>query len=138
MSGLFFSSTDSDSRRKWSSLYPGLPAEGCFTPAHRSWLEHYGWVVVEGVLTPAECSGFIARQLAFIESLGSGVRAEDPASWTAEAWPPNLGGILHDGPHSAVAWDARTHAAVRTVFVALYGVPIEELLVSFDRMNAAR
>ena len=115
-----------------------------FSPTDESaWRAHLvdeGYVVLSGVLGPEEVHDVKEKQWQWFEQLNSGLRRDDPSTWTNANWPgaANLGFLsTHAGGHSEAAWQIRGHPSVISSFQAVWQTD-EPLLSSMDTFIAWR
>lgn len=105
----------------------------------RAHLDAEGFVVLRDVLSPAECDTAIGLLWSWFEGLGSGIKRDEPSTWTTEAWPGHqLFGFLqtHGGGQSEGAWYVRSHPRVKAAFAAIWGTA--DLIASLDTPIAWR
>mmetsp|Transcript_11426 Transcript_11426/g.34340 ORF Transcript_11426/g.34340 Transcript_11426/m.34340 type:complete len:460 (+) Transcript_11426:89-1468(+) len=105
-------------------------------------LQTHGWAVVEDVIPYAECKAYIDRVWGWLEGLGTGIKRNDPSSWSDDRWPPAFGnggnGIVKrlEVAHQDFVWKMRSDPRITAVFAALWGT--DALLSSFDSINVMR
>jgi len=101
-------------------------------------LRRRGWAVIENVLSPVECASLVDEGWRWLESLGTGLKRDQPETWKASAWPPNIHGIVQQSEvgHQSFVWRVRKHPDVRRVFESFYGT--NALLSSFDGVSIMR
>ena len=71
-----------------------------------------------------------------MESLDRGIQRDDPATWTSDAWPANIHGIVQypSAAHTYPVWQVRTHPNVVKVFSELWHTSPYQMQTSFDRV----
>ena len=105
---------------------------GKFKPLAENGFQHF-----KGVVSPKECQRIELLMWKYMESLGIGIEMKDPSTYdNFKKIPNNHGGLLQRlgvGQCTAV-WAARLNKEVIRIFSELWGVPPEDLVVSFDGM----
>lgn len=104
------------------------------TEEHIAALERDGVCVVRGVITAEEAARVESGYWDWLEQLGSGIRRDDPSTWTLAHWPPAPSGIqkYFENAHAPPQWDMRTHPHPAQVFRELYGLLWERVVFSLD------
>ena len=92
-------------------------------PAALEHVNEHGFAVIS-VLSPAECETALDKFWGYIEAAGRGVRRDEPATWTDEAWQAAL-----PSTHAEPLWYVRGVPNVAKCWEGLLGT--DELLVSF-------
>lgn len=90
---------------------------------------------------PGLVQGIDAHEKRFwkwLSRFGTGIKPDDPSTWTTGNWVPSLHGIIqHFGIGQAYfMWKLRGDQNLRHVFELIYRTP--DLVVSFDGANASR
>ncbi|KAK9807834.1 hypothetical protein WJX72_010581 [[Myrmecia] bisecta] len=119
-------SVESDDRLKQDILQAALS------------LQQHGWAKIEGVLPVEFCQQYVSSVWDWLESLGTGISRNDPATWDQTRWPPSFRGIVNtlEVSHQDFVWQVRKHPRVVQVFAELWGT--NELLTSFDSINICK
>ena len=80
-------------------------------------LEKQGWAVVPDVLTTLECKQYVDGAWTWLESLGTGVSRDNPASWGDSQWPASFRGIINtlEISHQDFVWRVRQHPSILKV-----------------------
>lgn len=67
-----------------------------------------------------DCDQYVASLWDWLEGLGTGLRRQDPTTWTPDRWPPTYRGILNSLgiAHQAFVWRIRKHERIRKVRAA--------------------
>ncbi|KAK9828670.1 hypothetical protein WJX72_001442 [[Myrmecia] bisecta] len=101
-------------------------------------LKEHGWAVIEGILPPDVCQEYVNSVWDWLESLGTGISRENPASWDHTRWPESFRGIINtlEVSHQDFVWRVRSHPRLVQVFAELWGT--NELLSSFDSINISK
>lgn len=106
-----------------------------------SHLREHGYQVIDmPVLTHKECEDRISEFWDWLESLGRGIKRNDPKTWMRQAWPANIHGIVQypSAAHARPTWKIRSHHNVVNVFSQLWQTPPEQMQTSFDRVCIQR
>ena len=100
--------------------------------------EQRGFAVLP-LLSRDECAALIDQIWDWIESLGTGTRRGDPATW-GKQWPGHVHGIFknHGVGQAPFMWRLRTDPRVLGVFAYLWQTTARELLCSFDGCSVMR
>ncbi|KAL0049348.1 hypothetical protein WJX82_000098 [Trebouxia sp. C0006] len=98
-------------------------------------LETQGWAVVPDVLSTVECEEYVSGAWTWLESLDTGMKRDDPATWGDDRWPSSFRGIINtlEVSHQDFVWRVRQNPRILQVFEGLWGT--NELLSSFDSIN---
>jgi hypothetical protein len=100
-----------------------------------------GYAVVPGILSPEKTEQTHQAMWEWMAGFNSGIKRDDPKTWTAENWPPSIRGLIqHYGVgHAKFVWELREELAIRKIFARLHQLDEAketetntELLVSFD------
>ena len=89
------------------------PASDLITQAATE-LTTQGWAVVPGVLSTAECSEYVNGAWSWLESLGTGIDRDDPATWGVDRWPASFRGIINtlEVSHQDFVWRVRQNPKI--------------------------
>jgi hypothetical protein len=104
-------------------------------------LREHGYQVIDApVLTTEECEARIAEFWDWLESQDRGLKRDDPTTWSSDAWPSNIHGIVQypSAAHTYPVWKVRTHPNVVKVFSELWNTSPYKLQTSFDRVCIQR
>jgi len=101
-------------------------------------LQKYGYCVVEDVFDEKFCKSTIDEMWNWLKGLGTGIRRNDPKTWTIDKWPYCLraGMLQHTLGHAKFVWETRQNANVIKIFSQIYGTT--ELMTSFDGASINR
>ena len=104
----------------------------------KSELDREGFTVIRAVAGEDEVEKARALTWEWLESLGTGIKKEEPDTWTDEAWPDwpgrkKYGTCKSQGAaHLGATWYLRGLPRLKEVFTRFWGT--EELIVSLDGM----
>jgi len=110
---------------------PQVPATSAYPE-----LEEKGYTVVKGVISKEKAAQYVDRIYQWLESFGTGFKADDRSTWRVSNVPPfGRGGIFnrYGAGHEQYAWDIRAEPELIKVFAKIWGT--EELLTSYDATN---
>ncbi|ORX35314.1 hypothetical protein BD324DRAFT_632306 [Kockovaella imperatae] len=99
-------------------------------------LDKNGYTVVKGVISREKAAQYVQRMYQWLESFGTGFKANDRSTWHInKVIPFNKGGLFsrYGAGHEQYAWDIRAEPELIKVFAKIWGT--EELLVSYDASN---
>lgn len=101
-------------------------------------LKKYGYCVVENILTEFECNNTINKIWDWLEGLGTGIKRNDPKTWSNEYWPfcIRAGLIQHTMAHEDFIWNVREHPNILYSYSQIYGT--DKLLASFGSLGVYR
>ncbi|WWC71163.1 uncharacterized protein I206_105116 [Kwoniella pini CBS 10737] len=103
---------------------------------HHPDLDTKGYQVVKGVVPKARAAEYVDRIYHWLESFGTGFKANDKSTWHIDQLPTFHRGGLYNRygvGHEQFVWDIRGEEALINEFAKIWGT--EELLVSFDGIN---
>lgn len=115
--------------------YVHVPRLQAGSPASVKYFEEHGYVVIAGALTKDEVASALNLTWKYLETLGTGIKRDDPSTWNNERWPTCAhGGIIPSNGvgHSEAQWFIRSVPAIKESFAAIWGT--DDLLVSYDGM----
>ena len=101
----------------------------------KSELEREGFTVIRTVAGEEELEKARALTWEWLESLATGIKRAEPATWTDEAWPGHGMGVTmasQGAAHLGATWYLRGLPRLKEVFTRFWGT--EELIVSLDGM----
>ena len=120
--------------------YTHVPRFEPNSPEAQTYLDQHGYVVIADVLGGKKnVDRAVSLTWSYLESLGTGIKRDDPATWADEKWPTVVhGGILpaHGIGQSAAQWFIRSQPRVKAAFSSIWKT--DELLTSFDGMSVWR
>ena len=80
-------------------------------------LETQGWAVVPDVLSTVECEEYVSGAWTWLESLDTGIKRDDPATWGDDRWPSSFRGIINtlEVSHQDFVWRVRQNPRILQV-----------------------
>ncbi len=80
-------------------------------------LETQGWAVVPDVLSTIECEEYVNGAWTWLESLDTGIKRSDPATWGDDRWPSSFRGIINtlEVSHQDFVWRVRQNPRILQV-----------------------
>ena len=80
-------------------------------------LETQGWAVVPDVLSTVECEEYVSGAWTWLESLDTGIKRGDPATWGDDRWPSSFRGIINtlEVSHQDFVWRVRQNPRILQV-----------------------
>ena len=80
-------------------------------------LETQGWAVVPDVLSTIECEEYVSGAWTWLESLDTGIKRDDPATWGDDRWPSSFRGIINtlEVSHQDFVWRVRQNPRILQV-----------------------
>lgn len=119
---------------------PRTPRNGGMRDAVFAQLDRDGYCIIPNVIDSAFCDELINDIWQWMGALQTGIKRDDPETWTTKQWPANIHGIIqHHGIGQAThAWKLRQDPRVVQVFADLWQTKPEDLLTSFDGTSVIR
>ncbi|KAJ3055793.1 hypothetical protein HK097_009176 [Rhizophlyctis rosea] len=96
-------------------------------------LQSEGYAVVQ-VMSPETASERLFEFWDWLEGLNPALNRHYPSTWTAANWPDQIKGILKNYGigQAGFVWKCRAEEGIRKCFAGIWGVPEDDLIVSFD------
>lgn len=127
-------------QKVYQERLPRTPRTGGLLDPIFAQLDRDGYCVIPNVIDSAFCDELINDIWQWMGALQTGVKRDDPETWTTKQWPSNIHGIIqHHGIGQAThAWKLRQDPRVVQVFADLWQTKPEDLLTSFDGTSVIR